>query len=89
MNLKFIFCSFLTFSIFEFGISFDILRNDWTTLFSRENSADLLKRLTFENISLQCSEHTQAFHTKLTENPIAGLNDGFWELKSKKIVYFS
>jgi len=86
MNSKLISQCFLIFSFFGFGFTFDISKNEWTNLFSRENSPEFLRRLSFENISQQCSDHTQAFQKKLTENPIAGLNDGFWELKSKNTL---
>ncbi len=86
MYSKFIFCCFFIFSFFGFGISSGNPQIAWTTLFSRENSPDFLRRLSFENVSQQCSDHTQAFQKKLTENPIAGLNDGFWELKSKNTL---
>jgi hypothetical protein len=55
---------------------------EWTNWFTRENSPEFLRRLSFENISQQCADHTQVFQNKLTENPIVALNDGFWELKS-------
>ena len=85
MNSKLIFWSFLFFSFFGFGISFNNPQIELTEIFSKENSPEFLRRLSFENISQQCSDHTQVFQKKLTENPIAGLNDGFWELKSKNI----
>ncbi len=58
---------------------------DWEkalNIFSRANSAEFLKLLSFENISQQCADHTQIFHKKITKNPIVGLTDGYWALKS-------
>ncbi len=59
--------------------------SDWEkalNIFSKANSAEFLKLLSFENISQQCADHTQIFHKKITKNPIVGLTDGYWELKS-------
>jgi hypothetical protein len=58
------------------------------SIFSRENSADFLKRFSFENISQQCSDHTQIFQERITGNPTIGLANEYWELKSIFIKYY-
>ena len=88
MNLKLIL--YFVALIFDHGQALNSVEvqeessEDWTkvlNILSRENSAEFLKRLSFENISQQCSDHTQVFHKRITENPIVGLTDGYWELK--------
>ncbi len=92
MNFKLIFSFFISLvghvhcSILE---EFQESSGDWAkalNIFSSANSAGFLKRLSFENISQQCLDHTQVFHKRITENPIIGLSDGFWELKSNILI---
>ena len=88
MNLKLIF--YFVVLIFDHGHALNSVEvqessEDWTkvlNILSRENSVEFLKHLSFENISQQCSDHTQVFHKRITDNPIVGLTDGYWELKS-------
>lgn len=88
MNLKLNFLFLIL--LFDYGHCYILEEaqessGDWAkvlSIFSRDNSAKFLKSLSFENISQQCSDHTQVFHKRITENPIVGLTDGYWESKS-------
>jgi hypothetical protein len=93
MNLKMIFIFFILLVDYAhcsiFIKELQESSGDWAkalNIFSSANSAGFLKRLSFENISQQCLDHTQVFHKRITENPIIGLSDGFWELKSNILI---
>jgi hypothetical protein len=58
---------------------------EWTKvskIFSRENFPDFLGSFNYDEISEKCRDHTTNFAQRLA-NPIGGLTNNYWHLKSK------
>ena len=60
------------------NVNFSILIN----LFSRENFPKVLESISAEALSEKCLQSTNSFGQKAS-NPVVGLTDGYWSLKSK------
>jgi hypothetical protein len=73
---------FKTESVFQFDKEENRLKvlNNFFRIFSREN---LLELLSFEELSETCLKHTNFVRQSILGNPVAGLTDGYWALKSK------
>lgn len=73
---------FRTESVFQFDGEENRLKvlNDFFRIFSREN---LLELLSFEELSETCLKDTNFVRQSILRNPVAGLTDGYWALKSK------
>jgi hypothetical protein len=74
--------AFKTESVFQFDGDENRLKvlNNFFRIFSREN---LLELLSFEELSETCLKDTNFVRQSILRNPVAGLTDGYWALKSK------
>jgi hypothetical protein len=77
--------AFKTESVFQFDGEENRLKvlNNFFRIFSRDNFEALLELISFEELSETCLKDTNFVRQSILRNPVAGLTDGYWALKSK------